>query len=96
LGLDEEQGVGEVGIAQVGIPEIRADDVGKPQVRAAKTSTDEKSPSQVRPAEIGAIQAGTDEVCSPAVQLRPRNSGPHQFAGMRQQLVDIDSVRSYV
>jgi len=37
LGLDEEQGVGEVGIAQVGIPEIRADDVGKPQVRAAKT-----------------------------------------------------------
>src|ERR1035437_6143930 len=69
LGLNEEEGLGEVGTPDVGTSQVGADHVGHPQVGTSQVSADKVCPSEAGPAQVGAVQVGADEVGSPVVQL---------------------------
>src|SRR5450631_1281726 len=95
LGLDQVEGLGEVGTPDVSDPEVGADRVGQPQVGTSQVSTDQVGTSQAGPAQVGALQVSADQVRPAVVQL-VRDLGTHKLARAQQQDVDPISMCRHV
>jgi hypothetical protein len=90
--LDKKEGISQVGASQISISKVSTEKVGAAEVSALKVGRNEARTSHVGPSEVGSLQIRLRKVGTFEILLPMSDFGPHNFARLLQQSIDVSLV----